>query len=197
VATSSDRELVDLTVSDLVKSLRSEAPEKASPYCEELIRRFEPLLRSLWRRISFKAEYEDFVQDVFVRFFANFHRLKNPSAFPGYFRQVAFSVLVDYTRRDRRGSTEPIDEAKLVEITTQMDEAILAGLLATTYLERLPIRERTILFMEYVEGFQLTEIAKFLGLTPQHVRTLKYRSLQQLRSLIVEDTVPRTNIAEP
>jgi len=52
-----------LAVADLVSRLResSNKPE-ASVYCEELIRRFQPLIYQAWRHAGLEGELTDFVK---------------------------------------------------------------------------------------------------------------------------------------
>jgi RNA polymerase sigma factor (sigma-70 family) len=171
----------------LINHLRIASPEEASVYCEELIRRFEPLLRGAWRRVSFVVEYPDFVQDVFVRLFSRLPYLENVKAFPGYFRQIVLSAAVDHLRKWYPRQAE---DSRVVEaIVSDIDEKIIAGIFVRSYLEHLTTRDREVLIMEFFEGKTPAEISQALGVTRHNVRTIKSRALKKLRAMIRADVL--------
>lgn len=176
--------LRSLTAEELIRRLRSASPVDATPYCQELIRRFEPLLRRTWRRIAFRIEYEDFVQDVFLRLFRTLARLENPKAFPGYFRRVILSVAIDHARRLR--STVP-ETQTIAEAASTVDTEIYDAILVRSYLEHLPPQEQAVIKLGYLEGLDTSEVAKRLGITPGGVRGTKARAFKRLRAILLEE----------
>jgi RNA polymerase sigma-70 factor (ECF subfamily) len=181
-----------LTVEQLVRGLK-EASDKseASAYCEELIRRFEPLLRRAWRRAGTSDEYQDFVHDVFVRIFKSLPGLESPKAFPSYLRHTVLSVVVERTRKERRQppltDIEGLGGADLENLITAVDNEINTRILVRSYLELLPPQEGTVLALEFLEGWETSRIAEKLGLEPGAVRTAKSRALRRLRKLLLDD----------
>lgn len=192
-----DSDIQSLTVADLIVRLRDSAPDEASAYCEEVIRRFEPLLRGTWRRLSVTTEYQDFVQDVFVQLFKYLRGLEDPGAFPSYFRHTVISTAISTWRRSasritiselpRNAAHEVISLDEIKEITTQIDEEILTKLLIRSYLERLPQREQTVLSLEFFAGLTLKEIAKVLEVSEGNTRLIKHRALKSIRQMIRND----------
>ena len=174
-----------LTVEQLVSQLRASSKADSSLYCKELIRRFEPLLRWAWRRGAFTAEYQDFVQDVFLRLFRGLPHLLNPKAFPGYFRQVALSVAADHSRKQ---FATPTDSAgNIEEVVENFDEQILTRVFIRSYLEHLPPREREVIELDFLQELSVKEIGERLGFTPGGVRSIKSRALRRLRNLLTAD----------
>jgi len=186
VAYSSDHDIdiQSLTVADLIVRLRNSAPEEASKYCEELIRRFEPLLRGTWHRLAFKSDYQDFVQNVFARLFKHLPGLREPRAFPGYFRQIVITTAQDEQAKNSVANYTSEDSTKLV---IQIDEDILTKIFIRSYLERLSLREQTVILLAFFGGFTLKEIAQKLGLTEENTRVIKHRALKSLREMIRKD----------
>ncbi|MET0396198.1 MAG: sigma-70 family RNA polymerase sigma factor [Longimicrobiaceae bacterium] len=180
----SEAELLLLTVEQLVIRLQSASQPEASLYCEQLIRRFEPLLRSVWRRVPLGSEYQDFVQDVFVQLFTHLPRLKVPKAFPGYFRRIVLSVADSYIRRAKLERDSPKEAERIL---TGVDEEIVERLFVRTYLEHLPPREREVIELGYFADYSAEEISKVLGIEPGTVRTTKGRALRRLRKLLLDD----------
>ena len=177
-------ELKQLTTEDLILKL-GEAPfDSASLYCEELIIRFEPLLRRAWQR-DIAGDYQDFIQDVFVRLFAGLPQLRNPKAFPGYFRSIVLSVA---SQRWRSMSKAPYQtDAEVEKLVDGFDEDLITRILVRTYVERLPSRERDVISMAYLEDLPTSEIAQRLGIKTGAVRAVKSRALNRLRELFVND----------
>jgi RNA polymerase sigma factor (sigma-70 family) len=184
-STDPQSDISALTVEELVLFLREATQEGASIYCEEIIRRFEPLLRQAWRKSGFKDEYQDFLHDVLVRLFRALPHLENPKAFPGYFRRVVLSVVVDYSRRGLPASVQSLDEAD--EVVDRVDQKILAGVFVRSYLEHLPPRERDVLTLATLHELADEKIAEQLGITRGAVRTTKARALNRLRKLLVAE----------
>jgi RNA polymerase sigma factor (sigma-70 family) len=189
---SVERPLRDVSLEGLIDGLRRSSPEGASPYCQEIIHRFEPLLRKAWRHLSQSIEhlaqpmeYRDFVQDVFVRLFGGLPNLREPRAFPGYFQRCVQSTVVTAIRR-KRAPEENIDD-RAMEIATRVDEEILTAVFLQSYLHLLPQRERTVLQLEWVDGLSPDEIATTLGLSRGGASAAKSRGISKLREIIAAE----------
>lgn len=179
-----------LTVEELVLFLRTASQEDASTYCEELVRRFNPLLRQVWRNWVPKVEYGDFLHDVLVRLFQGLPALLNPKAFPGYFRKVVLSVAADLARKrlsTAAGIAQEVSLEEVARVVGQIDEDILPRIFVRSYLEYLPPRERQVLALELFEDQSTVDIATALGITPGAVRTTKSRAINRLRNLLLKE----------
>jgi RNA polymerase sigma factor (sigma-70 family) len=174
-----------LPVEQLVARLLAAGPEEASLYAEEIIRRFAPALRHAWRQGAFHVEYQDFVQDVFVRLFGRLRSLRNPKAFPGFLYQIARSQAASHGRRPADSATEAL--ADLQEPADRFDEHLLAGIFVRSYLEELSPREREVAKMSFLEEESSEDIAKILGLTPSAVRATKARAVSRLRKILLQE----------
>jgi RNA polymerase sigma-70 factor (ECF subfamily) len=183
---STDRPLADASIENLVEGLRTSSPEEAGPYCEEIIRRFEPLLRKAWRHVPATTEYRDFVQDVFVRLFGNLPRLENPRAFPGYFQRIV-QTTASAAIRAKAPQMESIDEAAIERVVSRVDQEILAAVFLQSYLHLLPPREGEVLRLEWVDGLSPAEIMKKLGLSRGGISAAKSRGINKLRDIIASE----------
>lgn len=179
-------EVESLTVEQLVSGLSKKPPDEASAYCEELIHRFEPLLRRAWHKGAFSTEYSEYVQDVFLSLFRWLPQLRSPKAFPGYLRRIALSVAATHARQSARSQARTTE--KVEEQVYQLDEAIFTPIFIKSYLEHLPVRERTVLTLKYLLDCDVSEIADKMNLTDAEVRSLKHRALKRLREKLREDT---------
>jgi RNA polymerase sigma-70 factor (ECF subfamily) len=169
--------------------MRTLPPSQLSDYCEEILARFEPLLRRVWQRVaSFVTpfiEYDDFRHEVVVRLFAGLPRLNDAKAFPGFFRKMALSVATDLYRRSTR--TPKIQDRVLEEIASSVDEALLTGLYVRSYLEELPPRERQVMTLAFIDGLSNRNISERTGLSEGAIRTVKHRGMSRLRSFVLRD----------
>lgn len=178
-------ELKNLTLERLLIQLQAGSPHDATPYVRELVERFEPLLRVSWRRLAFDMEYEEFVQDVFVRLFSSLPRLKNPKAFPGYFRRIVVSVAIDESRRKQ--SIEFRYPENPSRIASLVDRVLLGRIFVRSYLEHLPPRQREVIDLEFLRGLSDEEIAEAVEMSPSGVRATRSPGLKKLRTIIRQD----------
>lgn len=177
---SSESELAALPVAELAAELAAAPPGGGSVYAEEIIRRFEPLLRHAWRRGGFAVEYGDFVQQVFTELFAGLPKLRQPGAFPGYLRRVALSVAARFARRSSREPTSSGEPAPTLEA---LGADLFARAAIRSVLERLPARERQVVEGLFLEGRSPAELASRLGLDAGSVRMTKSRAIKRLRDI--------------
>ena len=111
---------------------------------------------------------EDAAQEAFVGAYLDLGRLRDPAAFPGWFRRIVFMRCQMMTRR-KRVATTGLDAADTLAVSGRPDE-----LLETRdtrehvqrAIEQLPEPERAVTTLFYINDFSQKEIAAFLD-TPQ------------------------------
>ena len=160
-------------------------PGESSLCFEELARRFEPLLHRAWRRALPGIEYEDYAQDVFLNLFRSIDRLRNPKAFPGYFRRIALTVASNHVRKFL--SQESADLRRVEQVVDDLDASLFNGIFIRSYLEHLPGKERQVLNLTYLEDCSVTEIGQMMALSASAVRSLKMRAIMRLREKLRRD----------
>jgi RNA polymerase sigma factor (sigma-70 family) len=183
---SPERPLEEASIEDLVGGLRDASREAADPYCRELIRRFEPLLRKAARHLPRHVEYQDFVQDVFVRLFGGLPNLRDARAFPGYFQRIVQSTVATALRTSPPHTT-PLEEVVSEALATRLDHEILAAVFLQSYLHLLSPRERSVLQMEWVDGLGPTEIAAKLGISRGGLSAAKSRAISRLQGILTRE----------
>lgn len=175
----------DAAIGMLVELIRLETEPAASHAAKEIARRFSPLIRSYWysKRCG---EYDDFSQEVLTRLFVALPHLREAEAFPGLFRQIVVRAAADYWRRFQPLG-EDVPEEELEEIADpagDFSEELVTKLFVLSYLDKLPPRERQILWMLYYEDLDPVEIANLLSISQGAVRTTKVRALTRLREAL-------------
>lgn len=161
---------------------------------------FETVYQTYYRRISLYVskrisnchEAEDLTGEIFAvayRYFPNFNPAKSSVA--SWLFVIANSRLCNYYR-DRKPPlynladftdilSVPESDYSALEtaVTLQSYRNILAGALA-----QLPERSRKLLILRFFEEKSTDAIAQALAITPQNVRVVQMRALNQLKTII-------------
>jgi len=149
--------------SDLVRR----ASEGQSWAQGELFRRHAPALTALLTRLlSSRVDAEDAVQDAFIVAFRDLRQLRETAAFGGWLRQIGVHQAQRRFRRRRLlavlGFDASVQDATLEAL---IDPALLPDrrtevALLDRLLAKLPAAERMAWMLRYVEGYELTEVAR-------------------------------------
>jgi RNA polymerase sigma factor (sigma-70 family) len=178
---SAPKPISELPLPELIRLLLAQPAGGGSEQCEEIIRRFAPLLRSEARRLPAEVEYADFVQEVFVRLFRSIRTLeKDPYGFPGYFQNTVRWVASDLRRKVARNREDPMEEERLAELSNDFEIALVVR----SYLELLPKGDRELLQLLYIHQLTPEEVASRSGMSRNAVALRKSRALKRLRQIL-------------
>lgn len=90
---------------------------------------------------------------------------------------MATNICRDMIRFRIRHPKVSIDEVENTLVAPEEKE-ILKELL------ELPVKQKTVIYLHYVEGYQIKEIADILGITESAVKTRLLRGRKQLRDAV-------------
>ena len=152
----------------------------------ELVARYRDAVFGVaFHRLGDFEEARDVAQDAFLKAYLGLAELRDPAAFASWLYRIADGTAVDAARRTRREvplaeAEEVIDSkaatAEQSDIARQVQQA-LAG---------LGEQSRLAVILHYVNGYTHAEIARFLGATPQAVKTRLSRARGKLREEMAE-----------
>lgn len=163
---------------------------------ETIVRRFQDMAvgyaYSILRDFQFA---EDAAQEAFFESYRNLDKLREPAAFPGWFRLIVFKQC-DRILRSRSFTTIPIEAAEVrasqgptqadaVE-QSEMNDRIL------TAVDSLPDHERSTTMLFYIGGYSQGEVADFLDVPVTAVKKRLHSARNRLREMLVdlvEDTL--------
>lgn len=91
--------------------------------------------------------------------------------------RVATNICRDMIRFRIRHPKVSIDEVENT-LAAPEEKEILRELL------ELPVKQKTVIYLHYVEGYQIKEIADILGITESAVKTRLLRGRKQLRDAV-------------
>lgn len=126
---------------------------------------------------------EDAAQEAFIDAYHKLDDLREPAAFPGWFRRIVFKHC-DRIRRRPSYATVPLDEAHAAPTgyVPPPKEDVLEA------IGELPERERTVTTLFYMNGYSQQEVADFLDVPLTTVKKRLYNARQKLKEALL-DTV--------
>ena len=133
--------------------------------------------RPLWaylQRVSGNRDVaDDLLQETYCRFLAAELPEMDASGSKNYLYRIATNLLRDRWRRGEvAAAVSPTDQSCGDDPETRTD--------LRRAFEQLRHRERQLLWLAYVEGFDHREIAQLMGLRAASVRVLLFRARRQL-----------------
>ncbi len=134
---------------------------------------------------------EDAAQESFILAYLDLARLKEPSAFPGWFRRIIHSQC-ERQRWRHRGETDELDHmsgvaassldpAQELESRESQDRLLRA-------LDTLPERDRSIVALFYISRLNHKEIAAFLGVAASRINNRLHFARKRLREELTRMT---------
>jgi RNA polymerase sigma-70 factor (ECF subfamily) len=145
------------------------------------------VFRYVRARVSDHHEAEDITAEAFVKAWQALPSFKwQGKPLTAWLLRIAYHLIVDKYRRNWRllgflPETHAVHEPGFRRVEEQ--DVIRRAFSALSY------EEQVILFLHYLEGQPLNEIADILGKSANAVRTAKFRALRRLQR-IVDDRQP-------
>lgn len=121
---------------------------------------------------------EDATQEAFIDAYLKLDALKDPAAFPGWFRRILHTHCSRVLRK-RRIDTVPIEEGLGVALSDNGRRELHDEVLAA--LRTLPETQRVATTLFYINGYSQHEIAEFLEVPVTTVQKRLYDSRRKLK----------------
>jgi RNA polymerase sigma-70 factor (ECF subfamily) len=138
-------------------------------------------LRAFLRRSSGNAEsVDDLLQETYYRFLRAPNTPEDPDGRRGYLFRIGANLVRDHFRASSRNREVQSDDAEAE--TAQADVALRADL--DEALESLEPKDRTRLWLAYVNGSSHREIAEATGVKEASVRPLLLRARRKLADVL-------------
>jgi RNA polymerase sigma factor (sigma-70 family) len=138
---------------------------------------------------------EDAAQEAFVGAYLDLSDLREPAAFPGWFRRIIFTRCHSMTRGKRIPTTavedagqivaDDLDPAGIIE-KKEMEDRVFAA------IQSLPDRQREVVTLFYMNELSHNEIASFLEIPLTTVNSRLYQSRKRLEKELIH--VARENL---
>lgn len=150
-------------------------------------RRCSAVQRTAYLIVGNRSDSENVMQDTFVKVWQNLPKLKNPACFEAWLMRILVRTAWQYCRR--RGSEQPVGEV-LEPVTEAADEGSEpSGLLLASErrdrlwlaVNRLDIKQRTVIILHYYNEMSVQEIAAAIGVPVGTVKSRLFAARRTLR----------------
>ncbi|MEX2459381.1 MAG: sigma-70 family RNA polymerase sigma factor [Actinomycetota bacterium] len=146
-----------------------------------LYRRFFPrLVRLCRRRMSDSVHAEDIAQETLIRAFEHIDEFDRDRPMWPWLKTIATRLVIDHARaRDRETVADPGGGAApdTLDFANREDRLVLLQA-----LERVPRRQRVALTLRYLDEWNPSEVADFLGVSRPAIEQLLFRARRTLRA---------------
>lgn len=169
---------------------------------DELYSLLEPSIGRFVRRlIGYGQEAEDIVQDTFIAFYQNLHRVNPEEYVRPYVFRIARNRCYDILRRQGRYEQLSLDdEPTSVRVSFDLSEQngtppedvahwLLLHLEVQETMEQLPELQRQALILYCEEGMSYAEIAEVMDVSLGTVKSRIFHAKKTLRGLIAPETM--------
>ena len=167
-----------------------------------LVKKYQKSVHALaWRKVGDFHIAEEITQDTFLQAHKKLASLKNPSQFAGWLYVIADRLCRAWFRKRQlpTQSLEATDEETLEETAyANYDREQREGTavehrrrIVQKLMEKLPESERTVMVLYYLGEMSGKEISKFLGVSPNTVRSRLQRARKRLKNEehIIQETL--------
>lgn len=131
---------------------------------------------------------QDAAQDAFIDAYQSLAKLREPAAFPGWFRRIVLKHS-DRQIRGKRATLVALEDAGplgsvQLDPAALMDEALVRGDVHAA-IELLPANQRSVTALFYVEGYSYDEIASFLEIPISAVKKRLFNARKNLKERMI------------
>jgi RNA polymerase sigma factor (sigma-70 family) len=156
---------------------------------EIIVRRFQDMAVGYgYARLGDIQLAEDAAQEAFINAYDDIGALRDPAAFPGWFRQIVFKHI-DRLRRGKYAPVTPLEQA--VDMVSQQpgpEEAMeKQEMQANVFklIQTLPENEREVVALFYIGQYSQKEIGAFLDVPVSTVKMRLYTARTRLKERII------------
>lgn len=124
-----------------------------------------------------EQDVQDAIQDTFCRYLEKKPDFRDEDHEKAWLIKVATNICRDMIRFRVRHPKVCIDDVEHMLVAPEQKE-ILRELL------ELPVKQKTVIYLYYVEGYHIKEIADILGITESAVKQRLLRGRKQMQDIV-------------
>jgi RNA polymerase sigma-70 factor, ECF subfamily len=158
---------------------------------DELDQEFERLLAessTLAFRVAYgvlrqREDAEDVAQDAFIKAHRNFRRLRDRAAFRAWLVRLTWRLALDRQRANRRRTRRDAEHGRLCPISTSSNPAIVNERADHVWqaIDALPEKLRLPIVLSGIEGHDIREIGRLLGVPEGTVKSRLFHARERLK----------------
>ena len=168
-----------------------------------LVQRHQKSVHALvWRKIGDFHIAEEITQDTFLRVYKSLKTLKDPNQFAGWLYVIANRLCINWSHKNNPAiqsledtPIEEIEESAYTHYLSEQREVEASDHhceIVQKLLQKLPESERTVMTLYYLGEMTVKEIAKFLGVSVNTIKSRIRRArarLQNQEELLISETL--------
>jgi RNA polymerase sigma-70 factor (ECF subfamily) len=137
-----------------------------------------------------KEDALDIVQDTFLRFHQKAHMFERGKNFQNWLLQIAKNICIDYYRKHHKKNNELRREENIEEMnhashdSSHYDPSSDLKEVFSRCMEKLSDKQRMIFVMKHYNHLQYNEIAEILNIALGTVKSLHFKAVRNLRTLM-------------
>lgn len=142
------------------------------------------IFRFIFLKVDSQELAEDFTQDVFLKLWEKIESVENPRAF---LYKVARDKIIDYYRKKERETTVALEEPLLKDEKINLEKEIIKSLEMEDIQDALKLLKddyQNVIIWHYLNNMSIGEISQLMGRSPEAVRVLLSRALNNLKKVI-------------
>jgi RNA polymerase sigma-70 factor (ECF subfamily) len=148
----------------------------------------DAVFRFCLMRVSDRDVAKDITQETFMKVWQYAHNGSKIANLRAFIFTTAKNLIIDQYRKKKATSLDNMMEQGF-DVGQEFDEEIINkfdGARAMAFLNAIPDKYRDAIYLQYVEGLSVKEIAEVTGESENNISVRIHRGLQKLRSIIRE-----------
>jgi RNA polymerase sigma-70 factor (ECF subfamily) len=145
---------------------------------------YPPLYRHIYYHVGQQATAQDLTAEVFARMLEQLAAGRGPRVhLRAWLYRVAHNLVIDDSRRQVHRQHQPLDEGMVADGQDAETQAEMSLFLrqARTALAKLTLKQRAVIILKFLEGYDNKEVSRILGLRVGAVKALQHRALAAMR----------------
>jgi RNA polymerase sigma-70 factor (ECF subfamily) len=143
------------------------------------------LIRSLVFRLSGDQDLDDLVQEVFIKIWKKRYSFNGQSKLSTWIAAIAVNTAKDYLKK-RNWRIQFADSPPQQEPSVQSESHILLKDQIHQALGRLDFLDRTLIVLQVMQGFTITETARVLKMKEGSVKSKTHHAKKHLAQILSE-----------
>lgn len=183
-----------IAASELTQLAREQAVLDLADF-DEVVRLYRArVFRFLLASLRDRDVAENLTQDCFLKAYMGRQHFRGDSSLSTWLMKIAMNLVRDHLRskrlrfwmKTRETALDPVDVSDWIPDGRSSPEAAMIARTEVAHVwkavDELPVKQRSVFVLRFVEEMELKEIAELTGMNPSTVKTHLYRALAAVRA---------------